>query len=350
MPAPSGSTPWDDDWGSNAAPSVAQYTHQMFGGTSWESITTARLKSLGLTGINHRTWITSNGTEADDVLLSFSSANSAMSWYKNDAYATTGTSFTIPGQQNTTGTYDPKADSSGNIVAQVFGVSGTVEMELFTFSPNTFDRTRTVTWASQQLSKIGGTATTKTVAVPPVPTPSAVQSGSSGSCSSAEDCLIEAPSGSVAWSGTDYDKSTTATVEQYVQENWSSDTADEQAYEESLLNDAGVTAIAHREWDATDGTSAMLTLLQYDSATSAHSEALDYQGAILATGTELTVPGLNGAVVDIKPMDSGGDIPVKIDVWKGKYEVRLAFYSPATADPQGAVSVALQQLAALPGS
>ena len=60
--------------------------------------------------------------------------------------------------------------------------------------------------------------------------------------------------------------------------------------------------------------------------------------------------GLNDAVVDIKPLDNGGDVPVKIDLWKGYYEVRLSFYSLATADPQGAVSLALQQLAALPGS
>ena len=64
----------------------------------------------------------------------------------------------------------------------------------------------------------------------------------------------------------------------------------------------------------------------------------------------MTVPGLNNGVMDIKPLDAGGDIPVKIDLWKGYHEVRLAFHSPATADPQAAVSVALQLPAALPGS
>jgi hypothetical protein len=72
--------------------------------------------------------------------------------------------------------------------------------------------------------------------------------------------------------------------------------------------------------------------------------------AILATGAEITVAGLNNAIVEIRPLDDGGDVPVKIDLWKGYYEVRLSFYCLATADPQGAVSLALQQLAALPGS
>jgi hypothetical protein len=141
-----------------------------------------------------------------------------------------------------------------------------------------------------------------------------------------------------------------ATVQQYVEENWSDQTADEQAYEESLLNDAGVTAIAHREWGASDGTSAMVTILQYSSAQRAQAEALDHQGAILTTGDELNVPGLTNAIVDVKPMDTGGDIPVKIDLWKDGYEVRLAFYSPAAANPQAAVTLALRQLAQLSGS
>lgn len=348
--APSGSTPWGGSWSDNTSPTAAQYSAEMFSDTAWQTIIKARLNTAGLTGITHKTWITSNGAEADDVLLSFSTANGAMAWYKNDAYSATGTTFSIPGQQNATGSYDPKPDSDGSIVAQVYGVSGSVAMEMFTWSPGSFDKTRTVTWASQQLGKIGGTSKSQTAAVPAVPTPTAAASGSSGSCSSAESCLIQMPNGAQAWSGTDYDKTDTATVQQYVQENWSSESAADQAYEENLLNDAGVTAIAHREWDASDGTSAMLTVLQYGSPKNAQSEALDYQGAVLSTGTELTVPGLNDGVVDIKSMDDGGDIPVKVDVWKGNYEVRLSFYGLATADPQGAVSLALQQLAALPGS
>lgn len=354
MNAPSDSTPWSDSWGDNASPSTGQYTSQMFGNTAWRTIVAARLNSTGLAGITHRAWITSNGAEADDLLLSFSTANGALAWYKNDTYSATGTAFSLPGQQNASGVYNPKPDSSGNVMAQVFGVSGTVAMELFTWSPTTFDQNRTVTWASQQLGKIGSTSTTRTVAVPAVPTPTATagdSSGSgSGSCSSAQACLMAAPSGSMAWSGTDYDKSTTATVQQYVHENWSNETGAEQTYEQGLLDNAGVTAIAHREWDAADGSSAMVTVLQYGSTKQAHSEALDYQGAVLAAGTELAVPGLNDAVVDIKPLDAAGNIPVKVELWKGYYEVRLAFYSPATANPREAVSVALQQLAALPGS
>ena len=351
--APSDSSPWSDAWGSNTSPSVAQYTSQMFGDSSWRTIINARLKAVGATGVAHRAFITSNGAEADDLLISFSTANGALSWYKNDAYSATGTAFTIPGQQNASGTYDTKADADGNIPAQVFGVNGTVAMELFTWSPKSFDQTRTVTWASQQLGEIGKTSKTQTAVVPPVPMPTGVGSGASGSsssCSSPESCLMAAPSGSVPWSGSDYDKTTTATVQQYVHENWSSEGAAEVAYEEKLLNDAGVTAIAHREWDAADGSSTMVTILQYGSPKQAQSEALDYQGAILATGSEVIVPGLNDAVVDIKPLDASGDVPVKIDFWKGSYEVRLAFYSPATANPQAAVSVALQQLAELPGS
>lgn len=350
MSAPSGSTPWGGSWSDNASPTAAQYSAQMFNETAWQTIIKARLNAAGLTGISHRTWITSNGTEADDVLLSFGTANGATAWYKNDGYSTTGTSFSVPGQQNATGTYDSKADSQGNIAAQVYGVSGSVAMELFTWSPGSFDKTRTVTWASQQLGRIGSTSKTQSATVAAVPTATATAVSPTGSCSSAESCLIQAPAGSQAWTGTDYDKTTTATVQQYVAENWSSESSAEQTYEAGLLNDAGVTAIAHREWDAADGTSAMLTILQYGSAKNAHSEALDYQGAILSTGAEVTVPGLNDGVVDIKSMDDSGDIPVKVDLWKGNYEVRLSFYGLATANPQGAVSIALQQLAALAGS
>jgi hypothetical protein len=347
LPAPSGSTPWTDTWGTNTTPTAQEYSAEMFSSSTWQTIIGARLNTAGLTGITHRAWITSNGAEADDVLLSFSSANGAMAWYKSDAYSATGTSFTIPNQKDTTATYNPKADTNGDIAAQVFAVSGTVAMELFTWSPTTFDQSRTVTWASQQLSKISATASTKTVAVAPVPTPTAAAPASSGNCSSAQTCLIDAPTGSLPWTGADYDKTTTATVQQYVQENY--DTAD-QSYEENLLDNAGVTGIAHREWDATDGTSAMLTVLQYGTAKEAQSESLAYQGATLASGTEMDIPGLTNVIVDIKPMDSDGNIPVKVDLWKGSYELRLSFYNPATATPQAAVAIALQQLAKLPAS
>ena len=351
--SPSGSTAWSDSWGGTTSPTAKQYVTQMFSGSSWQNIISARLKAAGLTGISHHAWVTSNGEEADDLLLSFGTANGATAWYKNDVYSATGTSFTVPGQQNATGTYDPKADADGNISAQVFGVNGTVVMELFTWSPKSFDQTRTVTWASQQLGKIGSTSKTQPAPAAPVPTPTASKlvggSDASISCDSAQDCLMAAPNGAVPWSGADYDKSTTATVDEYVKENWSSESSAQQAYEANLLNDAGVKAIAHREWDAADGSSTIVTILQYGSDEQAQSEALDYQGAILATGSEITVPGLDDAVVDIKPLDTGGDVPVKIDLWKGNYEVRLAYYSLATADPQAAVSVALQQLAKMAG-
>jgi len=347
LPAPSGSTPWTDTWGTNTSPTAQEYAAEMFSSSTWQTIIGARLNTAGLTGVTHRAWITSNGAEADDVLLSFSSANGAMAWYKSDAYSATGTSFTIPNQKDSTGTYNPKADTNGDIAAQVFGVSGTVAMELFTWSPTTFDQSRTVTWASQQLTKVTATATTKTVTVAAVPTPTAAAPASSGSCASAQTCLIDAPTGSVPWTGADYDKTTTATVQQYVEENY--DTAD-QSYEENLLDNAGVTGIAHREWDATDGTSAILTVLQYGTAKEAQSESLAYQGATLASGTEMDVSGLTNAVVDIKAMDTDGNIPVKVDLWKGSYELRLSFYNPATATPQTAVAIALQQLAKLPAS
>jgi hypothetical protein len=348
LAAPSGSTPWTDAWGTNSAPTTQEYSAEMFNDATWQTIIAARLKTAGVTGITHRAWITSNGAEADDVLLSFGTANGALAWYRSDAYSTTGTSFTIPNQKNSTGTYNPKTDSNGDIMAQVFGVSGTVAMELFTWSPKTFDQSRTVTWASQQVSRLTATAATQPVTVAAVPTPTAsAPVGSSGNCSSAQTCLIGAPGGSLPWSGSDYDKTSTATVQQYVAENYDSSS---QTYEENLLNDAGVTGIAHREWDATDGTSAMLTVLQYGSATEARSEALAYQGATLSTGTEMDVPGLTNAIVAIRTMDTDGNIPVKVDLWKGSYEVRLSFYSPAAAAPQAAVAIALRQLAQLPAS
>lgn len=351
--APSGSTPWSDAWGGTTSPSTKQYVTQMFSDAAWQTIISARLKTAGLTGIAHHAWVTANGEEADDLLLSFGTANGAMAWYKNDVYSATGTSFTVPGQQNTSGTYDPKADADGNIAAQVFGVNGTVTMELFTWSPKSFDQTRTVTWAAQQLGRIGATAKTQPAPAAPVPAPTAgpIVGGSDAKidCDSAQDCLMAVPNGATPWSGADYDKSVAATVDQYVKENWSSESAAQQTYEANLLDDAGVKSIAHREWDAADGSSAMVTVLEYGTPEQAQSEALDYQGAILATGKEVTVPGLNDAVVDIKALDDGGDVPVKIDLWKGNYEVRLAYYSLATADPQAAVSVALQQLAKMAG-
>jgi hypothetical protein len=348
LAAPTGTTPWTDTWGTNSSPTAQQYAAEMFSDSTWQTIIAARLNSSGLTGITHRAWITSNGAEADDLLLSFSTSNGALAWYKSDAYSATGTAFTVPNQTNSSGTYNPKADGNGDIVAQVFGVSGTVAMELFTWSPTTFDQSRTVTWASQQLTRLTTSATAQTVAVAAVPTPTvSAAAGSSASCSSAQTCLIAAPGGSLPWSGSDYDKTTTATVQQYVAENYGS--AD-QTYEENLLNSAGVTGIAHREWDATDGSSAILTVLQYGSAKQAQSEALAYQGATLSTGTELDVPGLANAVVDIRALDTDGNIPVKVDLWKGSYEVRLSFYNPATATPQAAVTIALQQLAQFPAN
>ncbi len=346
LPAPSGTTPWTDTWGTNSSPTAQEYATEMFSSANWRTIIMARLNTSGMTGITHRSWITSNGAEADDVLISFGSANGALAWYKSDTYSATGTAFTVPNQKNSSGTYNPRPDGNGDIAAQVFAVSGNVAMELFTWSPATFDQSRTVTWASQQLGKIAATLSTQTIAVPAAPTPSAsAVSSSPGTCSSAQTCLIDAPRGSLPWSGADYDKTTTATVQQYVEENYA--TAD-QSYEENLLNNAGVTAIAHREWDAADGTSAILTVLQYGSAKQAQSESLSYQGATLASGTELDVPGLANAAVDVKAMDSDGNIPVKVDVQKGSYEVRLSFYNPATAAPQAAVDIALRQLSQLP--
>lgn len=342
---PDGSRSWSDDWGLNRTPTMQQFAQHMYP-TSYVPRAEARLKDQDLVGIAHETWHAANGDEADLVLLDFATTQGARSRTVEELHYRDGADFSVSGPGSAGGTSLTKPDSAGMYRTMIYGYSGTIAVEVHAFAAKSLDRAEAIAWAQSEFEWLSSRtrAGTAAVSTPRVP-PGSVGHVGTASCSTPIDCLLTPPIGAIGWTDNAYDKTTSVSLNQFVDEQYS-DPADRQ-YELGILKDSGGTSAVHRDWTAPDGNEADVTLLVFDNAFGARSDALGYQGAILGGSQEFAVPGLPDAVGTVEQMNDKGDVCVELVGYRGDLEVRMRFWSPGVPDVAEAVTWFDRQMADL---
>ena len=352
MPQPKGTDPWVDSWSANpAAPTEAEFVSHFYQSDAVARVT-AQLNDAGLTALARRSWSPANSQQGDEVLLNFSSANGALAWYDNITASETGTEFAIPGQNSAEG-FTLSGDADGYVQSELFGLSGSTVMQMFFFhhgSAGTADAAQVASTQLQLISAHGSQITAPVPAAPTLPVYVAGQGDSSACAGGIDGCLPTAPEGAVPWSSDAYDATTDVTAQQFIAKHYSTSSADEQAFEVSLLQDFQIKSVAHRDWRGSDATQVDVSVMSFASAAMAEANAWSYQGAVVTGGTVFAVPGVPNAVGQFEPMDKLGNVYIQIIVAEGAYEVRLDFYSPVTANIAEAVKTFDQVYALLPQS
>lgn len=157
-PAPAGSHSWGTAWANIAAPSVAQFVRHVYPASA-TAAAKSELTHQGIRDIVHRTWVAETN-QADELLLRFATPSGARSRYLSVSAAQAAAPgqhrFAVPGAARAVGLYDPKVDSLGNVRAIVYGQVGTIVMELFFYTPATFDKAGATASALAQLRRLPG--------------------------------------------------------------------------------------------------------------------------------------------------------------------------------------------------
>lgn len=133
--APPGSAAWQDAWGHDVTPTVADFVLALYPNTSGTtSQETALLIAQGISGIAHRTWKTAAGEAIDVRLLQFSSPGGAESRYRLALRAlradSTAVEFAVPSAYDVDGFIEQSSNRVGDHIAWVYGWKGSVEFEI----------------------------------------------------------------------------------------------------------------------------------------------------------------------------------------------------------------------------
>jgi hypothetical protein len=156
-PAPSGARGWDTAWAANVNPTLAQFVTHDYAASSVELIE-SELRGQGLTTIAHRTWITSNGDQADDILLEFRTSAGASSRFLGATLAKRSVpgvkTFAVPGAADALGCYTSKLDSDGYIRTIVYAHRANIVSETFVFNLAALRKSLAVAWAKGQFSRL----------------------------------------------------------------------------------------------------------------------------------------------------------------------------------------------------
>lgn len=348
MSAPKGSSPMTDSWGKEPTiVSDSVYVDHFYADATDRTTIEARLSRTGVSQIAKSSWIL-GGAQADDTLLSFSTANAATSWYDSDTFGQSGTAIAIPLAEGETSGYDTTADSHGVAWTVVYGVFGSTVMELWVEKNNRNDSSDAAKWAATQMEGVLNQTSERTVPLAPTAGAAAYTGVGNGSAACAsgtiDDCLVPAPAGSKPWSSNSYDKETDVTITQYVDNKWS---AADQANMILTLETAGVYQIAHRDWVTTDDLQADVSVLQYNSAAQASGQDQAYQDTY--QDDTFTIANCD-AVGTVHDMGADGNVDVEISGDSGPYQVIVDFLAPATADFDDAAQLFNTEFALLPTS
>jgi len=356
MPLPSGTTPWNSAWGRNHTPSVDDEVNEFYSDTAARRTAKGRLTADGVTGIAHEDWNASNGDGADLLVTSLATTAGAKGAFGDAAWTATGKkSFDVPGYSDVSALYDPTKDSGGYINGLIVGRIGTVVMEMYVFTQDSFAPSRFASWAETELNLLKTHTTQRTaVASPATPTLAPSTGTATAACAqgghipSLSGCLMPVPGGASADTNGSYNASTSVTIPQFVAQYWSDETADQRSYETSLLTGDGADSVAHRVWNAGDGTWADDVLIHFSHTYEAQADALSFAGVEAGGSVSCSTPALPNAYCSISPQNSDGDVKVEIIGYSQAVELRLVLFCPATANVNDALTWAQQQLGALP--
>lgn len=151
---PVGSQPWATAWSDNETPSVQDFVARVYSPAD-QATEAARLRSQGVLAIAHRTWIATDGRQADIVLLKFATAAGADLRVRTAVAAKSRTadvrSFEVPDHPDVVGLYPAGIDDDGNYRAVVYAHKAGVVLELFYYCPEPFNPDDAISWTVAQL-------------------------------------------------------------------------------------------------------------------------------------------------------------------------------------------------------
>jgi hypothetical protein len=343
LATPPGSEDFTSGWGTNQTPTVAEYVQQDF--TAGNSAQNAS-NSLNLAGVQtlaHAAWFVSlDGNQMDIVLFRFSDQRGAQSWALNREgiymAAFGGTPISVPGDATAKGYTDTTPDSSGFIDTHYAQAVGDIAVVIrYSSKGQAVNSAEFQSWTGDQLARLqtGPSAGPESSAVSSMPnlpsfTSSSACAGSGGSpsASTLDGCLMPMPSGASPDTASSYDTTENPSLAQYVAEYWSNETADQQSYEVSLLQQYGAQAVAHRRWVTDSGqVSGDVVLLGFTNQAQAQGEALNQAGLDMPDTESCSSPSLPDAYCSEHQKDGSNDIWTQIIAWHGSVEMKFELNS-----------------------
>jgi len=324
---PSGATPDLIPWGDSGDVTAQEYAQTYYDlSATDEAIALKNLQNAGMRAIVHEKWAVQGGDQAtaDVIIMSFASAQGARSRAlagEGDALSATGSAgleVAIPGLP---GYVYPRRtpDAQGFLNAEYFAAVGNLLMVVHFANTGSFDQTDFGSWA------LGEYLTLRTARIPTAPV--TMISAATTSCSPLTACLVSIPASDIQ-NTTGWGAISTPTLDQFVQNMYSSASSSIAARVTAELENQGLTDIAHTVWQDTAGDGFEVDLLRFKTE----------QGAVgSADGT----------------VDSIGNVHVSIVAYTASFEVRMDFYSLASFSPSSAkdaISWFDAQLAELPRS
>jgi hypothetical protein len=157
LTAPAGSHPWSSAWARNTTPTVEEWVAEVYPASAQSGVV-AQLRTQGILGVVHRTWVAPSADQADMVLLGFSTASGAQARYDIATGAKSRSSdvtpFQVPDVPTAIGYANRTVDGLGNVPAIVYAVKGTVVIELFYYSPTRLRTADAVTWMTGQYERL----------------------------------------------------------------------------------------------------------------------------------------------------------------------------------------------------
>lgn len=340
---PAGSSDFTTGWGADQTPTVAEYVQQDFLAGTGAQNATNNLNLAGVQTLAHAAWYAdADGNQMDIVLLRFGDQRGAQSWALNreGIYEAddNGTVIAVPGDTSAKGYTDPVRNSSGFIDTHYAQAVGDIAVVIrYATKGSVVNPAEFEAWSSDQLARLhtGAPASPESSAVSSMPnlpsfTSSSACAGSGGSLSvsTLDSCLMQMPSGASPDTASTYDTTENPSLAQYVAEYWNNETADQQGYEVTLLQQYGVQAVAHRRWVTNSSqVSGDVILLSFSNQTQAQGDALNQAGLDMPGTESCDSPNLPDAYCSEHKKDSNNDTWTQIIGWRGSVEMKFELNS-----------------------
>jgi hypothetical protein len=342
---PSGATPVLLPWGDSGDVTAQEYAQTYYDTPAAdEAIAVQNLQNAGIQAIVHEKWTVSEGQQAtaDVIVMSFASAQGAQSRALASeggalsAEASAGLEVAIPGLPGYA--YPHRIlDADGYVDAEYFATVGNLLMVVHFWSRASFDQTDFGSWA------LGEYLTLRTARIPAAPV--TMISAATTSCSPLAACLVPVPASDPRVT-TGWGAISAPTLDQFVQNMYSSVSPAEAVRVTAELENEGLAGTAHAVWQDTAGDGFELDLLRFTTEQGAESRTRDEIGGL--DGTEFSVSGPGSAKGSYTTtLDSDNNYDTNVYGYVGDVAVEMHAYSAASKDLSQAASVAQQQFAKL---
>ena len=342
---PSGAAPDLIPWGDSGDVTAQEYAQTYYDlSATDEAIAVKNLQNAGMQAIVHEKWTVQGGNQAtaDVIIMSFASAQGAQSRAlagEGDALSVTrsaGLEVAIPGLPGYV--YPQRTpDAQGFLNAEYFATVGNLLMVVHFANTGSFDQTDFGSWA------LGEYLTLRTARIPAAPV--TMISAATTSCSPLTACLVSIPASDIqnttGWGGL-----STPTLDQFVQQMYSSDSSSVATRVTAELENQGLTDVAHTLWQDTAGDGFDVDLLRFKTEQGAESRARHEIAGIDGTEFSVSGPGSAEGAYTTTP-DSDNNYDTNVYGYVGDVAVEVHAFSAVTKDLSEATSAAQHQFAKL---